>query len=448
MNKAGKILVSATVVVALAAAGVTGWKYWDESNTLLVDGVQYRRGTSLLDLREEEISLTHYRHLQEAFPGREILWSVPFQMRSYANDTEKITVTSLTKEDVKQLELLPELQYVDARNCFDYEALQALRAAKPRCIVDSCVAIAGKIYPYDTEKLEFAEGQEDFEELLRKLAYLPSLKEVHFTEPTLTPQELQELEKTFAEVTFTWDKTLFGKHLSRDTKTLDISGRKFKSIEDVKAQTDYLPELTKLTMCNTGLPYDDIAAFRERSSFKVIFNVRIRDFDVRTDAVWFMPSKFGKEVRDCDMRNLKYCEDMQYVDLSRNVVKNIDWVRGTPHLKYLVIKESPLRDLQFLRDAKELRLLEISNTDLRELEPLQGCTALEDLNLSGFLGDISALREMDWLQNLWAIGGDSLKNQLPDTNIHGSNEGGWKQLKNYREMQELLEKRGPTLIKK
>ena len=444
MRKQEKKLACAGVLLAVAIAGAAGGCLWWKSDQVFVDGHQYRDGTSQLDLRDRDVALSHYQKLREKFPDREILWNVPFQKRHYENNTKKITVTSLTEEDAEVLAYLTELSYVDASNCFDYEALKKLRELKPDCQVESCVAVAGQILPYDVTSLEISEGEDDFEELMARLPYLENLEEVSFTEPQLKAEELKILSETFPLIEFTWEKTLFRQRLSSQTEELDISGMKYTSVEAIEAQTDYLPGLKKLIMCDTGLFNEDIAAFRERSRdrFKVIWNVKIRDFDVRTDAVWFKPSAFSKEVRDCDMRSMKYCEDMLYVDMSRHYVKNIDWVKGTPHLKYLVVTDSPLRDIQALRYAKELKLLDLSGDDLRDLRPLMDCTALEDLTLAAVFSDLSPVGQMDWLKNLRISREESgLEQKLSNTAINGSS---WKQLPNYKDMQKLMELPGPT----
>ena len=447
MGKKERNLACAGVILALAVVGASGVCLWWKSEQVIVGGSRYQKGSSPLDLRDQDVSFAHYDNLRDQFPDREILWNVPFQKRHYENTVKKITLTSLAETDVEALTYLPELQYVDASNCFDYEAIQKLRETLPDCQVESYVAAAGQILPWDTEKLEIYQGEDDFQELLGRLPYLPKLREVFFQEPELKAEELKKLGETFPNVKFSWEKTLFRQTLSSETEELDISGMKYGSIEKIEAQTDYLPGLKKLIMCDTGLLNEDIAAFRERSRerFKVIWNVRIRDFELRTDALWFKPAAFSKEVRDCDMRNMAYCEDMLYVDMSGHYVRNIAWVKGTPHLKYLIVKNSPLRDIQPLRHAKELKLLDLSGNDLRDLRPLEDCTALEDLNISEIFGDLSPVENMTWLKHLRVSREEDIFAQkLPDTVI---NSFGWKQLQNYQDMLKVMEQPGPVVKK-
>lgn len=448
MKKTGKILTAAAVTLALTAGSAAGL-YLYSTQLVKVDGIPYRRGLQPLDLREKAISVTHYEHLQKAFPQRKILWKVPFQQRFYDSDVEKITVTSLSQEDAEILAYLPELKQVDASNCFDYEGLQLLRQLKPECQIDSFVAVDGQILPWNAEKLEFSQGQGNFEELMEKLAYLPKLQKVSLREPRMTAKQLNALREAYPKIEFFWTQRLFGKLLNSNQRILDISGMKFKSIEEVENQTDYLPNLEKLIMCDSGLAYEDIADYRERSRdrFKVVFNVIIKNLDVRTDIVRFVPSELNVAPADHETRYLKYCEDLVYVDLSRCVVRNIDWAWGTPHLQYLIIKDSPLRDIQALRNLKELKLLELSKLDLRDMRPLQDCEALEDLMITGVYPDIGVLGRMTWLKNLWVNGGrGELQNMLPHTAVHAEYAGGWKDLPNYRYMQTIQDPQIPKIL--
>lgn len=446
-KKWGKILGSLAAVLVLVILGICILCFSCKQVTVGNETYTIKKGK--IDLREKEISRSQVDALQTAAPDCEILWNVPFQRRSYESTAEKITVTDLTPEDVEMLTYLKRLKKVDASNCFDYEALAQLKKTLPQCEVEYSVAMEGEILPWNTEKIELSQGQGSFKDLMRKLPCLPELKELSFREPKMTGEELKALEESFPQIHFSWTKELFGKQMDSEVKNLDISGMKFESIREVEEQTAFLPNLQQLIMCDTGLPYDDIADFRERSrnQFQVVFNVIIKDLDVRTDITRFVPYELGSAVSDCDTRHLVYCEDLIYVDLSHCVVRNIDWARGTPHLRYLIIKDSPFRDIQPLRSLKELKLLELSNVDLRDMRPLADCTGLEDLKVTGAYPNIPVISQMEWLRNLW-VSGDrgELTDLLPDTAVHGAFEAGWEELPNYREMKELTDPNVPQVL--
>ena len=452
MNTHAKILIAVVLILALLLGAAAGGYFWYRSAHIKVDGIIYEKDMANLDLRGQNISAEHFHHLQEAFPNCSISWDVPFQNTVYADDITEISVTSLTEEDVKQLQYFKNLQTVNAVNCPDFEMIMLLQKSYPQCNVDYSVEIAGETQGKDTASLSFPEGKGDFHQLMEKLQYLPKLKTVHFEEPGLMPEELNQLTEKYPHIQFSWVKTVFGQQLPSDTRELDISGMNFESVEEVEKQAGYLPGLEKLTMCDTKLPYDDIAAFREhvRGKCKVIFNVKIGQFNVRTDETWFMPTKFHKDVKDKDVQNLKYCEDMICIDLGHNVMKNLEWVKGTPHLKYLIVADGPLQDVTPLGTLKELKFLELFMTDIRDISPLVGCTALEDLNVARIPADVRPLAEMTWLKNLWISGGRVpkedvayLQEKLPNTHIdaalhHNCTGRGWRQSQNYIDMRNMV----------
>ena len=452
MSLHAKILIALALVLALLLGVLAGGYGWYRSTHVKVDGILYEKPGRELDLRGQQISPEHFENLEKTFPGTKILWDVPFRDTVYSSDITEITVTELTEEDAAMLKYLPELKKVDASNCSDYAEIAGLMEDRPELQVDYAVTIDGQLLPKDTQRIDFPAGRGNYTDLMERLVYLPQVSTLYFEEPELTAEQLEEIQNKYPEIHISWEKTVFGQKLSCDTEELDISGTKFQTVEEIESQTDYLRGLKKLIMCDTGLPNDDIAANRERSRdrFKVIWNVKVGQFNVRTDETWFMPTKFHKDVKDRDVQNLRYCEDMICIDLGHNVIKNIDWLRGTPHMKYLIIADGPLQDITAIGTLKELKFLEVFMTDIRDITPILGCTALEDLNVARIPASLRPLKDMPWLKNIWASGGyvnkedaEFLRKALPNTYIdtahhHDCCGRGWRQLQNYYDMRDIL----------
>ena len=424
-----KILTVIAVLLAILLGALgTGW-YFYRNTHVKVDGAIYAKSLTQLDLRGQQITADQYQRLQESLPNCKISWDVPFQDTVYPNDTAEIAVTALSQENVEQMQYFTGLQKVDATACFDYEAVQSLITAHPDWQVDYNVRIDGQVLPRDTSSISFPEGRGNYDDLINNLAYLPEVEKIHFDEPELKPAELLEIREKYPNISITWEKTVFGEKRPDDTQELDISGTRFQSIQEVEDQAGYLTGLKQLVMCDTGLKNDDIAGFRERvqGKCKVIWNVQVGRFNVRTDETWFMPTKFHMDIKDVHAQNLKYCEDMICIDLGHNMRKNLEWLKGTPHLQYLIIADCPLQDVTPIGTLKELKFLELFMTDIRDISPIVGCTALEDLNVARIPADLTPLAEMKWLKNLWASGGrvskkDAafLREQLPNTRIDTS----------------------------
>ena len=97
-----------------------------------------------LDLRGTGLTVAQYETLRNAHPGLRIRWEVPFQGSFYSEDTQKITVTSLTEEDIEILDYLPLLTSVDAWDCPDTLQAANLQRRRPDCKVFYNVTIDGK----------------------------------------------------------------------------------------------------------------------------------------------------------------------------------------------------------------------------------------------------------------------------------------------------------------
>ena len=452
MSRLIKILITFAVLLAILLGALGASWYFYRNTHVKVDGVIYEKNLSQLDLRGQQVTAEQYEKLQKNLPGCRIRWDVPFQNTTYPDDTAELAVTTLSQEDLQQLRYFKDLQKVDAAGCSDYDQLQKLMETYPNIDVNYTVSIDGQELPRDTESISFAEGRGSYEELVSGLSYLPQVQTVSFLEPEIKPDQLLSLREKYPEISFSWEKTVFGERRPDNLESLDISGRNFTSIQEVQEQAAYLPGLKTLVMCDTGLPNEDIAGFREslRGQCKVIWNVKIGQFHVRTDETWFMPTKFGMDVKDREMQNMKYCEDMVCIDVGHNVMMNLDWVKGTPHLKYLIVADCPLKDVTPLGTLKELKFLELFMTDIRDISPIVGCTALEDLNVARIPASLRPLGEMKWLKNLWMSGGRVskedqayLREQLPDTRIdaalhHDCTGRGWRDSQNYIDMRNMM----------
>ena len=135
------------------------------------------------------------------------------------------------------------------------------------------------------------------------------------------------------------------------------------------------------------------------------------------------------------------------MDVGHMSISELDFLEYMPKLKYLDIALNHIVDLSPLATCKSLVFLVMHSLSMElDYTPLQGCTALEDLNVSGNPGDISPVFEMKHLKNLWIVKmGDETyaraKAALPDTNIgyyYSSGNNGWRQLPNYFKMRDAL----------
>lgn len=449
------LTITLVVLLVLALVGAGGWwgyHRWYNDNHVFVGEDVYPKDLAFLDLRGTGTDLEYYEAVKSALPDCEIRYDLLFQGSFYSDDTHELTLTSLSEEEVALLDYLPRLSRVYAEGCRDYAQLAAFQERRPDCYVSYTVEILDTEYDRETRELSFQDQTPSAEELEESLRWLPEVSAVYLNQPAMAAEDLISLCEKFPEVAFSWEKDALGSTYASDVTEIDLSGRTDLTLEQVAQQLRYFPDLEKVLMCECGFDNETMAAFREqmRPEYKVVWSMEIYGLTVRTDDLYFMPVKHGvKKVYDYQMQQLIYCEDMLCVDVGHMPVRKIDWVRGMPHLKYLIVADGPLLYIDALSTCKELVYLELFDTQISDFTPLLGCTALEDLNVADTQGNALVFKDMPWLKNLWVDGFDvsrskreTLNEALPDTNIYycGSEytAGGWRQLQNYFDMRDLL----------
>ena len=273
------------VLIALLAAAVlaVGIGVWFLLTHVRVAGTFYSKNADVLDLRFADITGADYDRLRKKSPDSLILWRIPFQGKTYDQDTEVLYITALTDEDVAALDYFTQLKTVEAGSCTDYPQLMALVARRPEVTVNYTVTIDGraddhdaavvavsgiteaeidslaylpqltavtatgcrtpeqmaqlreycsgkgisfvlrfgtKTYPDTTQELNITGTTDDELELLQ---LLPELKTLHMVNPTAAAETVTELRSSYPKVNITWEVEMAGISFPDDTKEADIS---------------------------------------------------------------------------------------------------------------------------------------------------------------------------------------------------------------------------------
>lgn len=410
----------------------------------------------LLDLRGTDLTVEQYEQLRAALPDCEIRWEIPFQGIKYAPDERNLAILSITPEEMEVLAHFENLQSIDATGCAELDTVMALQKRYPEVEVFYRVPIGGENYGKETDELTLADA--DAAELMEGLQYLPLVTDVTFTGTAPANDAIWELKQAYPEITFHWEFELLGLAVNSDTRGIDLSGMKMDSVEPLESQLKYFNCLEKVTMCDTGLPSEEIDAMWKRNpQTRFIWNVKVGRFWIRTDATYLMPFQYGYDgtkgiqLKDRDCTEMKYLVDMVCMDFGHMAISNLSFVAYMPHLKYLIISDTYVSDLSPMENLKELVFFEAFLCSIRDVSPLLGCTSLEDVNLANNqIQDISLLGQIESLQNIWISGVNWPKEQKealnaakPDANIIywqnvGSTGRGWRYLKNYYDHRDFM----------
>lgn len=467
-----------------------------------------------LDIQNTGISESDYRTLQSALPDCEILWSVPFQGSFYPLDTKQLSLTSLSQEEVTTLDFLPQLETVDATDCHDYDALLALQARHPECTVRYQVPLGTEVLAQDTRELTVknvscdqlstamaylpdlqvvdASGSQELDGLLAlqakypncqirytvdiggstyrenttqlslenadarqvtaALPYFPQLTTVTFAGTAPTNEDIWQMKLLRPDVTFVWSFDLLGVTVSSQDTQIDLSRIPMETPDEVENALKYFNRLEKVILCNCGLSNEEMDALGQRNpDVRFVWTVSLgRSIRLRTDATYFMPYQFDTKVSDRDLVNLKYCVDLECMDLGHNPVSDASFLAYMPKMKYLLLADTSISDISGCANMPELIYAELFMTKVTDFSPLLNCKKLEDLNICYTTPNgIEDLRQMTWLKRLWLKGyhltkdqQQTLRESLTGTQVvygRGSSTGdGWRESQNYFDMRDLL----------
>ncbi|MCI6227232.1 MAG: hypothetical protein SPC78_03340 [Candidatus Faecousia sp.] len=261
------VLTVITLILALVVAGAVGF-LWYRDTHVFVDGKAYSNREESMDLREETMSVEHYDQLHALLPDCTILWNVPFQNGVASSNSEELTITTLSKEDIELLAAyFPNLRKVDAAQCGDYAMLEALQQRLPEVEVIYEVTLGGKSFAPDTTELALEEGDYDLETLTRNLPHLPQVTAVTFLRTELTMEQVEQLRTDFPEVEFGYTVTILGEEYDEGTETINLSAMTSEQVSEVAQKLSMLPALEKLILTdaagNSQLPKEDVKVLQE-----------------------------------------------------------------------------------------------------------------------------------------------------------------------------------------
>ncbi len=465
-----------------------------------------------LNLEGTGITAQDYETIQSWLPGCRISWLVPFQGSFLPLDTAQLSVSSLTAGDVETLGYLQGLKTVDATACRDYEAIFLLQQRRPEMTVNYAVEVSGQLLPEDATSLRFS--GETLAELTAALDKLPQVSSVTVTgcrdalglkalgdarpelelvydvyfgdtavantceSLTLDISCLEALEQqlpcfpklqevtlegdagdaavhaladAWSQVKFHYSFPLLGKTVHTDDTFLDLSGIPMEDTQALEAALPYFHGLTQVDMLRCGISNQEMEALNNRHpETAFVWLVRLCGRDFRTDIKTFYPTGWGLWADDASVVNLRYCTQVEALDLGHFELSNCDFVEYMPKLKYAVLAIGTIEDVRPLGTLKELKYLELFMSDVTDYWPLINCTSLEDLNVSySGHGDISPLLQMPWLNRLWLCNHKTtdeekalLAQHLPDTimvfDSSSSTDKGWRASPNYYLMRDAL----------
>ena len=415
--------------------------------------LDYFPGLNRLDMRDCS-DVEAILKVKERYPHCDIQWMVPFQGGTLSHNTKKLTLTSLSEEDLEAFAHFTALKSVDARACKNLDAVMALREQYPDLDITWAVPIQGSYYGQDTASLELADA--DAEELMAKIQYLPHLEAITLTGEVPENEAIYELKTTFPNVEFIWDFELCGKKVNSNDQEIDLSGIKMESVDEVEYSLKYFNRLEKVVMCKCGIPSEEMdALWKRHPEIRFVWSAYFAGQYIRTDATTFMPWKLGYTKNGVPgmsneaAKELKYLVDLVAIDIGHNNINDLSFLYYMPNVEYLMMCCSGVSDLTPVGSLKKLKYLEIWENNITDLSPLTECTALEDINFT-----YTAAKSLEPLfglplKHIWFSGKQYAKEQVqelvdnfPNSTVTYQGEWptslGWRDIPNYFAQRDLL----------
>ena len=402
--------------------------------------------------------------LRAACPALDLTAFVSVGGKAVPMDAQRAVLRADTplEELLEKLPFLPELYRVSfTGGAVSYEMQDALTAAFPALSFRWDVELLGRTASSAAKELSFAGSslsERDVHTLCENLFRFPSLERIDLTGCGLAGEQIAAVRAASGAAVL-YELTLFGRTVSTDASELDFSGIRM-GLSDVAVIEDALgefPLLEKVVMCDCGISNEDMAALNDRhENVRFVWRVYFSGFSLRTDDTNFIAARVRNDfpIYSNDLEVLKYCPDLQALDLGHKNITHLNFLRYVPHLKYLILVENDVNDITPIGELQELTYLEMFWTKCEDISPLQNCKALTDLNISYIYCRpakcLETLVNMPQLERLWYCGNnldagqlEELQAALPDTEMylaaHGEPTGStWREHPHYFEMRDFF----------
>ena len=435
------ILVVIALVLALGVAGFFGY-IWYRDNHVFVDGDAYDISLQSLDLTQEDISVQYYDELRQKLTECQIHWMVPFHGGKYANNTESLTVSELTLEDVEFIATyFTNLKTLDASQCNDYDVLAVADATLTNCELTYYVNLGhpSQTPHYQAASLQLNFGEPlagepayDFDTLMKNLVYMKELKQLKLENVAYSLEQVQSLREAYPEIEILATVEVFGQQYDLETtEQLDLSGM---TGEDVPAVVDQIKKLPNLTYVNLNpengigaLSLEDVKLLMDavpQVKFDFTFDFYGNKLSTADEEVHIKNTKIGDEgeqnirnaldlLKNCKRFVLEYCQvsNETMAKLREDyrgrtkIVWRVNYGKGTimtdavvvravydlvddnchnliycEDAKYMDIGHNEWLDAcDFVSGMKSLEYVIISGAPIKSLEPFRNCKNLKML---------------------------------------------------------------------
>ena len=392
--------------------------------------------------------------LKAMHPELDVIYTVTIGDREYRENTQELQLKNGEEAQLlNMLSYLPDLKSVNAVGCTDYVSLAQIYSARPAINLQYQIPVGGESFAGNSSQITV--NTADIPALGDAIPLFPYLTDVTVTGLTEDKESVYQLMCDFPDIKFHWSFEIFGVETDSDAKTLILSNIKMENTEEVENSLKYFYHLERVEMCECGISSEEMDALGKRHpEIRFVWTISIGVGKLRTDATAFIPYKIGYDINhplnDSQVQELKYCIDMECLDLGHMRMTDVSFLNYMPKLRFLILADIIVEDFSPIVNLTELVYLELFWSQLDDVNMLMNMKKLECLNIGWTeLKNPELLKEMTWLKRLWVarVGTtykelQEIKSALPDTYVYIDSmhptEGGWRNCDRYYEMRDLL----------
>ena len=284
-----------------------------------VQGVEFDRlrdfpQLKMLDARGTGMDVASYRMLRKGNPQCTITWDIPFQGLFLPQDTQEVTVTTLTAEEAQALALVPGLLQVDGLECRDYDALELLAGLRPDCKVNYRVDLGGLRWGPGVRSLELQKA--DREELAKNLPHLPQVETILLKTELPDPELVSWLHRAFPQIGLFYALADRDVPLDADAAMLSLNQCPL-TLELAQKLIQCYPVLQEAELLECGLAEEELRQLcDDNPQVFFLWDGTFGPIGLRTDAVEADLSRIPVTDLEALEQALPYYPKLQKVDLS------------------------------------------------------------------------------------------------------------------------------------
>ena len=344
---------------------------------------------------------------------------------AYPMQTEAVTVPDGIdpSQFIDDLQAFENVKEIDLKSSnWDMHAIESLRSARPDIHVISNMQIGDQTFDSEAELLDLRETLLSPDRLIEVLSAFSSLKIVALP-GGWTAEDKERVQTAYPSLTIVGTVEAYGRTIDGGTEELDLSKTKIASTEEVELLLGQLPFIRKLVLCECGLTNEQMESLlNAHPDVKFIWTIEIGKRKLRTDAIGFStknPSKYTNpnssdkynesvkkaiRLKEGDIEALKYCTDLEALDLGHNYLTNSDLavISKLTKLKVLILADNKITDISALTALKDLEYIELFMNRIPDLAPLTEMPSLVDVNVCNVgASDLTPLFELTGCKRLW-----------------------------------------------